>query len=83
MPFLEGTIRLMAGPARATGLAHLHNFLASGFSTFKKMGNTREFLGLLIGRETLLMQRLFEGVQEPFGGLVPENAGNPGPAARK
>lgn len=71
VPLLEGTIRLMAGPAKAAGLTGLHHFLATGFSTFKKMGDASEFLGTIVGRETLLMQRLFDGVPAPFAGLTP------------
>jgi hypothetical protein len=71
IPLLEGTIRLMGAPARAAGLSGLHNFLATGFSTFKKMGDAGEFLGTIAGRETLLMKRLFDGTPDPFAGLAP------------
>lgn len=71
IPLLEGTIRLMAGPAKAAGLTGLHHFLATGFSTFKKMGDASEFLDTIVGRETLLMQRLFDGVPAPFADLTP------------
>jgi len=74
VPLLEGTIRLMGGPAKAAGLSSLHNFLATGFSTFKKMGDAGEFLGTIVGRETLLMKRLFEGSPDPFAGLVPASS---------
>jgi len=70
IPLLESTIRLMGAPARLAGLASLHDFLATGFSTFKKMGGADEFLGTIVGRETVLMNRLFEGVSDPFAGLA-------------
>ncbi len=70
IPLLEGTIRLMAGPARLAGLSDLHAFLATGFATFKKMGGAEEFLGTIVGRETVLMDRLFAGVPDPFAGLT-------------
>ena len=70
IPLLEGTIRLMAGPARAAGLTSLHQFLATGFSTFKKMGSAREFLGIITARENLLLMRLFDGAPAPFEGLA-------------
>jgi hypothetical protein len=70
VPLLDGTIRMMGTPARLAGLAGLHEFLATGFSTFKKMGGATEFIGTIVGRETVLMKRLFEGAPDPFGGLV-------------
>ena len=69
VPLLEGTIRLMAAPARAAGLSALHNFLAVGFSTFKKMGKAADFLATITRRETLLMERLFDGHPAPFDAL--------------
>lgn len=69
VPLLSSTISLMGGPARAAGLTGLHGFLATGFSTFKKMGPASEFLGTVAGRETVLMKRLFEAAPDPFAGL--------------
>jgi hypothetical protein len=70
IPLLEGTIRMMGPAARMTGLAALHEFLANGFSTFKKMDGATEFLGTIVGRETVLMNRLFDGTPDAFVGLV-------------
>ncbi len=70
IPLLEGTIHMMGAPARLAGLSDLHDFLATGFSTFKKMGGATEFIGTIVGREAILMHRLFDGAPAPFSGLV-------------
>lgn len=70
IPLLAGTLKLMRTPARAANLEELQNFLERGFTAFKKMGGARSFLDTLETRETLLMNRLFAGVEAPFAGLI-------------
>jgi hypothetical protein len=58
-PLLRHSLRLMRGPARAAGLAALHNFLESGFDTFRGMRGADEFLALIGSRERALAAALF------------------------
>jgi hypothetical protein len=61
IPMLALTLKMMRGPATAAGLSSLHEFLARGFAAFKKMGDAKEFLATITGRERWLMERLFAG----------------------
>ncbi|MBL8386026.1 MAG: hypothetical protein JNM90_23280 [Burkholderiales bacterium] len=63
LPLLEGTLRLMRGPARLAGLQELQGFLERGFGAFKRMRGAGEFLTILETRETQLMARWFEAPQ--------------------
>ncbi len=56
---LRHSLRAMHGPARAAGLAALHQFLASGFETFRGMRGADEFLALIGSRERALAATLF------------------------
>lgn len=73
--FLETTIKLMRKPAKMAGLAELQSFLERGFVTFRQMKGAGEFLDAIRSRETQLMQRLFDGVDDPFADSVPPIAG--------
>ncbi|MFN3565252.1 MAG: FFLEELY motif protein [Burkholderiaceae bacterium] len=59
IPFLSGMLHMMRAPAEAAGLGHLHHFLASGFDSFKAMGDAGEFLAAIRERETALMREWF------------------------
>lgn len=56
---LRHSLRAMRGPARAAGLAALHQFLESGFETFRGMRGADEFLALIGHRERALAAALF------------------------
>jgi hypothetical protein len=56
---LRHSLRAMRGPARAAGLAALHQFLESGFDTFRGMRGADEFLALIGKRERALAATLF------------------------
>lgn len=60
-PLLRQSLRLMAGPARAAGLGALHEFLVSGFETFREMRGGEEFLATIDLRERALAAGLFGG----------------------
>jgi len=60
-PLLRQSLRLMAGPARAAGLGTLHEFLVSGFETFREMRGGEAFLATIALRERVLAAGLFGG----------------------
>lgn len=64
MPLLAGMLHVMRGPAEATGLQHLHQFLVRGFDSFRAMKGAGEFLDIVRDRETALMRRMFEATQD-------------------
>lgn len=70
MPLLEGSLRLMRGPAKLAGLAHLQGFLERGFGAFKRMGGAKPFLDTVQEREARLARELFDGAVNPFAGLT-------------
>lgn len=63
-PLLRASLHLMRGPARATGLPALQQFLELGFDTFKAMGGASDFLGTVESRERALAQALFDMAPE-------------------
>ncbi len=60
-PFVGTTLSLMRKPAQLAGLAELQDFLHRGYKAFIKMGDAREFLDLVVGRERKLLEALFDG----------------------
>lgn len=67
MPLLAGMLHVMRGPAEATGLQHLHQFLVRGFDSFRAMRGAGEFLDIVRDRETALMHRMFEAGPQADG----------------
>lgn len=66
MPLVYSTLKLMRTPARLAGLQDLQDFLEHGFKAFRAMGGAEEFLALIRGRETEILNRLFSGAPQPF-----------------
>lgn len=66
IPLLSFTLSVMKGPARLAGLSDLHEFLNSGFTTFKKMKKPQAFVETIVGRERQVMERIYAGRREPF-----------------
>lgn len=66
-PLLGRLLGAMEGPARMAGLSAMHEFLDSGFRSFKAMKGADEFLRTVIGRETALMERIWAGDPDPIG----------------
>ena len=50
IPLIGGLLRTMRGPAHAAGFGALHEFLETGFRTFKQIPDIDRFLEQLIGR---------------------------------
>lgn len=57
--FVRGALKMMHGPAQMAGLGELHAFLQRGFDAFRSMRDADEFLAMIVGRETEVMQALF------------------------
>jgi hypothetical protein len=68
---VTAAMELMRGPAHLAGLGELHEFLERGLKAFRQMNGADEFLRIVGGRETEIMQRLFEGAADPFQVPVP------------
>ncbi|HEX7644722.1 MAG TPA: hypothetical protein VF472_21165 [Burkholderiaceae bacterium] len=66
VPLIGGTLAMMRGPAKLAGLSELHDFLDRGFRAFKQMRRPRDFVDTVVRRETEIMERLYDGVNEPF-----------------
>ena len=65
-PLVLRTLKLMRTPAHLAGLDDLQEFLERGFTSFREMGGADEFLALIRGRETAILNRLFSGEARPF-----------------
>jgi hypothetical protein len=66
IPLLSMTLTVMRGPARVARLGDLHEFLESGFVTFKKMPNPALFVSTIVTRERHAMDNLFNSREDPF-----------------
>ena len=66
MPLIYGALAMMRGPAKLAGMAVLHDFLERGFEAFRRMKGAEEFLATIVGRETALMDSIFDGATAPF-----------------
>jgi hypothetical protein len=66
--FIAATLAIMRKPAKLAGLGDLQSFLERGLAAFKKMGNSDEFLALLVTRERKLLNALFAGDDSLLGG---------------
>ena len=51
-------IKMARKPAEVAGVKTLHEFLADGFKSFKKLGNVRDFLDPIVNRERQIMEAL-------------------------
>ena len=68
-PLLRHTLRMMRGPARASGLSELQRFLETGFDTFMAMKGAQVFLDIVASRERQLASALFESTPYAEGRL--------------
>ncbi|HET9652017.1 MAG TPA: hypothetical protein VFP36_07495 [Usitatibacter sp.] len=58
-PLVLRTLQLMRGPARAAGLSDLQDFLERGFSSFRAMHGSAEFMAVLRERETAIIDEIY------------------------
>jgi len=65
-PLLAGALAMMEAPARAAGVAALHDFLARGFRAFRQMRGAAEFLATVDARERRINERLYARDPQPF-----------------
>jgi hypothetical protein len=56
---LATTLRLMRGPAKAAGLAHLQSFLERGLAAFGAMRGAKEFLETIASNERRVIDEMF------------------------
>jgi hypothetical protein len=71
-PIIRGLVHLSRGPAHVAGFGSLQEFLEHGLDAFEGMKGAHEFLAMLREREWRAMERVFEGVADPFefGGMA-------------
>jgi hypothetical protein len=65
-PLIYQMLKLARKPARVAGFGELHDFLERGFNAFRHMGGAGEFLDTIVSRETRILDRIFEGLPQPF-----------------
>jgi hypothetical protein len=77
IPALGAALRVARVPARMLGVMDLHQFLERGYRAFKQMNGATALLRIIEHRETDLMQRLIQGVPDPFRLQRPGRAAPP------
>ena len=60
------TVRMLKIPARLAGFSALQDFLDRGFKAFHHMQGADEFLDTIVGRETPILDRIYESHPHPF-----------------
>ena len=65
-PIIRGLVRLARGPAHAAGFGVMQDFLERGLTAFEAMHGAEEFLATIRDREWRAMERVFDGVDDPF-----------------
>lgn len=65
-PAVGLALRLAGIPARLAGWHEMQDFIERGFAAFKHMKNAEPFLETITGRERRILDRIYEGVEDPF-----------------
>lgn len=66
-PLISYLVRLLRGPAHATGFGALQEFLESGLGSFRALEDPAYFIETIYERERVSMQKMFAGEEQPFG----------------
>jgi hypothetical protein len=66
LPLVGMTLRIARAPARRTGWGDMQDFLERGFNAFKHMHGAGAFLDIIYQREMKILDRIFEGMEDPF-----------------
>jgi hypothetical protein len=65
-PIIRGLVHFARRPAHAAGFGAMQEFLERGLDAFEAMHGADEFLATLREREWRAMERVFDGVADPF-----------------
>ena len=65
-PLIYSTLKMLRGPSKLAGLAAMQRFLESGFTAFRHMKGADYFLETIAYRESLLINRIFDNIADPF-----------------
>jgi hypothetical protein len=65
-PLVCNTVRMLRIPARLAGFSALQNFLERGFNAFHHMQGADEFMDTIVGRETRILDRIYQSHPRPF-----------------
>lgn len=63
---LYATLRMAHAPAKLIGLGDLQTFLERGFSAFRHMRGSRDFVRTIVERETRYLEAIAAGSSDPF-----------------
>lgn len=68
LPLISMTLKMMRVPAKLGGLSDMHDFLESGFNTFKDTRNPKGFIEKVIDKEYEMLDKLYSStsVLKPF-----------------
>lgn len=59
-------VRMLRGPARASGFERLQQFLEEGLRAFNAMGDAHEFVSTIVQRERRIMENIQAGRPQPL-----------------
>lgn len=71
-PFIYAALCLARTPAQLAGFGELQDFLERGFRAFRHMQGADEFLDLIVGRETRILNRIYARHPSPFNLELPD-----------
>jgi hypothetical protein len=65
-PLIYVALLLARTPAYLAGFGELQEFIEWGFRAFRQLGDAREFLTLIVGRERQILDRIYTRHPRPF-----------------
>jgi hypothetical protein len=65
-PLVYEVLHAMRTPAHLAGFGELQRFLERGFDTFRRIPDPEKFVDLVERRETLILDRIYAGGEQPF-----------------
>lgn len=66
VPLIFATLKMARLPAKLAGLGELQHFLEKGFAAFRAMGQAKDFLSIILQRESAILEALIRGDDNPF-----------------
>lgn len=60
LPLITTTLKMMKVPAKLANLDEMHEFLNTGFQTFKNTKNPENFINTLVTREKDILNKIFQ-----------------------
>lgn len=62
-----GTFKMVKRPAVKAGIGELYNFMDKGFDVMRPLGSAKGLIDAIVDEEVAIVDRIYEGNDDPFG----------------